>query len=461
MMKKIRRFFLLLVMIIICILLLQWKEYSSKDASDLPGIHQTIKLTHLDQTLHVIQTIHNLPPGHFHIHSPAQAENLTCQNQDREKCNWTRNNQFINNDEQTIIFTYDLKVPKQSSDFMLDEWAVEIKEFQTHFTRIQLTEKQPDKGSWAASAELAGKERMDAIDYYVFESADRIPFLLWTTEELVYQKQNHRLAIYSSDPEMIEEEVFEKLVPDENVYMVITGHISKLTQHGNLILVPASKKGVEQTVRLLLEEQLAFREDIQWLTDLAGSLLAGYETQNNQLESMRETLVDTLTEEQLNRWLNHILAEKEEVTPEMLDAWLWETANISTDFFQQNASLQSPIYSLYTFDGREVYIGGKKAGDIKILQQNNRTYISFFPLTERLGYRTLKPAGNKEIRIEKDGNTYHFTFEKKVFTLNGRQYGFQHNPFLIQQESVFLDMAALPDLFELQVAENEKKILIQ
>ncbi|WP_144460691.1 hypothetical protein [Siminovitchia fortis] len=462
--KRVIRFSLILASVVGCILIIQWKGYTSvKDAATL-NIEQTFSVRHTHDEFAVKQVIANLPEGMYSVRFPAKAMEIDCKSGEDKACRWVNgSNSKLKAKDETLTFSYKLKAPKKVSGLLLEDWGAIIEEAPNITTRIQLTEHNWRNGTWAAGAELAGMEKMEAIDYYVFETEDRVPPLYWQENALAPMEMNQHLTIYSEGKPPLNTSVFQKLVPDEKLFIIMSGHAKELAETGKLIIVPKNKKNVEEELaRLLLERKLSFRKGNEWIPDLIASVMLDTPAHNNKVEKMRKTMLSVLTEDQIERWLESSLsAGSEMITSEMLDELLEDTAGIKTDFFQKNADMGKAFQPFYFLDRRKIYIEGRKAEDIKILFQNDRTYISFIPLIKKLGFRILDSSKPDEMMIEKNGDKYHFVFSKKLFAKNGQQFGFQKNPFFTDQNEIYLDAAALKGLFDLEVKENSDEINIQ
>ncbi|RST60863.1 hypothetical protein D5F11_005830 [Siminovitchia terrae] len=461
--KRIIRFSLFLAFVIGCILFIQWKGYHSVEDAAVLNIEQTFTIRHTQDEFVIKQSIENLPEGKYHIHYPPKAKDIDCQLGEDHVCKWEDGkNSQLKVKEGPLTFTYKLKAPMKVNSFLLEDWGITIKEAPSASTRIQLTEQNWRNGSWATGADLAGKEKMEGLDYYVFKAEGLIPPLFWQEQALVPMEMNQHLTIYSEGKPSLKRSIFEKLVPDEKIFVIMSNNISELTETDKLIFVPGGKKNVEkQLASLLLAKKLSFTDEKEWMLDLLVSSLTHTPAHSNKVEKMRETIFSVLTKEQADRWLENILStDSKTITSQLLDELLEDTAGIKTDFFQKNADMSKPFQPFYFLDKRKIYINGKKADKINILLQNDRTYISFVPLIEMLGFHVLDSSKPKELMIGKNGDKYHFIFSKKLFFKNGQQFGFQRNPFSMDHNEVYFDTAALKGLFDLEVEENSQEINI-
>ncbi len=460
--KRIIRFSLFLAFVTGCILFIQWQGYHSVEDAAALNIEQTFTIRHTQDEFVIKQSIESLPEGKYHIHYPPKAKDIDCQLEEDHACKWLDGkNSQLKVKEGPLTFTYKLNAPMQVTSFLLEEWGIMIEEVSSTSTRIQLTEQNWRNGSWAAGADLAGKEKMEGLDYYVFETEGSIPPLFWQKQALVPLEMNQHLTIYSEGKPSLQRSIFEKLVPDKKIFVIMLDNISEVTETDSLIFMPGSKKNVEkQLASLLLTKQLSFKDEKEWILDLLVSSITHTSAHNNKVEKIRETIFSVLTKDQADRWLESILSSDSKITSQLLDELLEDTAGIKTDFFQKNADMSKPFQPFYFLDKRKIYINGKKTDNIHILLQNDRTYISFVPLIEMLGFRVLDSSNPKELVIGKDGDKYHFIFSKKLFFKNGQQFGFQRNPFSMDHNEVYFDTAALKGLFDLEVEENSQEINI-
>ncbi|GIN19055.1 hypothetical protein J1TS3_01890 [Siminovitchia fordii] len=460
--KRVIRFSLFLAAVVGGILIIQWKGYSSSKDAALLNIDQTLSLHHTHDEFVVKQVIDNLPEGKYNVRFPAKAKDIDCQSGEEKTCKWVNErNSKIKINEEPLTFTYKLKAPKKVSGFLLEDWGVRIEEVPSMTTRIQLTEQNWRNGSWAAGAELAGKEKMEAIDYYVFESLGTPPPLYWQEKALVPTEINQHLTFYSGRKPALNTSILKKIVPEEKLFVIMSSHAKTMKETENLIIIPENITE-EKLARLLLKRKLSLKGENEWLPDLIASAMSNTPAQNSKVEKMRQTLFSVLTEDQMERWTSSVLsAGPETISSEMLDELLEETAGIRTDFFQSNANMSIAFQPFYFLDKREVYLEGHKADDIKVLFQNDRTFISFIPLVKKLGFRVQGTSNSEEMIIEKAGDKFHFIYSQKLFAKNEQQFGFQKNPFFIDRKDVYLDTAALAELFGLEVKENSHEIKIQ
>ncbi|RST75381.1 hypothetical protein D4T97_009050 [Siminovitchia acidinfaciens] len=461
--RRIFHFSLLMAAVIGSILFIQWKGYSVEKDKAVANLEQTVVVRHGADEFSIKQVINNLPEGQYQIRFPEKASDTNCLSAENKACKWVsgKGNKLKGNG-MPVTFTYKLKAPTNPSEYWLENWGANIEGVSYSFTRVQLTELSWRKGSWAASDELAGKQKMDAIDYYVFEKEGGLPALYWNSKDLLPKEMNHHLTIYTEGNLPLNQAVFQKLVPNEKISVIISSIAEEVTEKGGLLFVPAQTEDAnEQLARLLLKKKITLKKEEEWYIDLIASLMTGKVVDNKKVEKMRKTITSILTEDQLERWLESILSVETGLSSSKMDELLESTANIKTDFFQKNAEVSQPYQPFYFMDTRELYVNGHKAGDMKILIQNDRTYISFIPLIKRLGFHIESSSKKGEIVINKRGDRYNFFFSKKIFDLNGEQLGFRKNPFFVDQKEVYIDTAALSTLFGVNMVENTNEINIK
>lgn len=461
--RGIFRFSLLLSAVIGCILFIQWKGYSLEKDKDAAKLEQTVIVRHGYNEFSIKQVIKNLPEGQYQMRFPENAKEIDCFFGEDKACKWVseQKNKLKGNGEP-VTFTYKLKAPSSPSEFWLENWGAIIEGVPFSFTRVQLTELSWRKGSWAAGDDLAGKQKMDAIDYYVFEKDGGLPALYWQSKDLLSTEMNHHLTIYSEGDPSLDSLVLQKIVPNEKMSVIISSYAKEVTEKENFLFIPIQTKDTdERLTRLLLNKKINYKEGEEWYIDLIASLMMGTPVQNNKVEKIRKTISSILTKDQLERWLESVLSVETELSSVKMDELLESTANIKTDFFQRNAKISQSFHPFYFMDTREVYVNEHKVDDVKIMLQNDRTYISFVPLMKRLGYHIDSSSQAGEMVINKDGDTYHFFFSKKLFHLNGEQFGFRNNPFFVNQKEVYLDIAAITSLFHLNIVESTHEIQIK
>ncbi|HEY4553757.1 MAG TPA: stalk domain-containing protein [Bacillaceae bacterium] len=450
-------------------LLYQWNGYSN-ELADIPekNVEQTIQVLHQSGQFTIDQTINGLDEGQYHIVFPEQAEGMVCTDDKQRDCSMDMNGRLtVGTGNSGIRLSYHLPAQESAGQLLLEDWSAKLKDVDVTSTRVQVTERVWRSGEWIAAAETIGTEKMEMLDYYVFESDGPAPPMYWQDEPLIKTNAADNLVIFSEGPLKWDysslEQLPEPLSNGEKLYAIISDR--PLQTKNDSFLTLSLNQGIEslkeEAARRRMKEHFSLPDEELWLADVAVSVLMGYPAGNAKAGKMYSELKNKLGAEQFDTWLHSLLdSNVKKWDSKKMDEAIFNTTGYKTAFFTENRIEEESLKPLFFSDGRDIYIGGKRAPDVFLVHRDGKSYITLHPLLEALGY-TVSIQGKEKMEARKTGETYLFYPGKRLFLYNGHQFGLRSVPVLQINGSSYMDTAYLKTVFHVIVTEKERTISIQ
>lgn len=446
----------ILMILISGLLFFQWNTVSISTFSSGKKPEQNVAVRHMQNHFQVKQSIKQMPEGSYEIRKPKKLDSFSCESSRHQSCVWLNQEKtrIAFGKEEEITFTYQLSSAENRDHFVLDNWLFQVEDVTCHFSRIQLTEEKWRQGEWLAAADSIGKKKMDAIDYYVFETNHESPALYWNANRLQEIYKDQHVAIYSENSVPADFSKLKDLDRSGKLLAVMTKKEKKFHDHDDLILVP--NQGEEAILLAILKKTLLMEEKQEWLLDVMISAFFERPFGSEKAQKMYLELERELQKDGVNRWLAKVLPSKTVISARDLDEYIWETAGIKTNFFTINAQEKKPFIPYYVLDERPVLVNGKAADEITILYHGEHPYISFIPLVAQLGFAVQ--SGTNEVMIKRGDGAYHFYYGRKIFYKNGRPFGLSGNPFLTVGEETYIRTELLLPVLGVNINETSNQI---
>ncbi|WP_340085249.1 stalk domain-containing protein [Siminovitchia sp. FSL H7-0308] len=445
----------ILILSICGLLFFQWKPISTFSGGE--KVEQNVVVRHMQDHFQIEQSIKHIPEGSYEMRKPTNLDSFSCTSSRHQSCIWLNqeNTKIAIGEEETISFTYRLPSFKSPSHFVLDNWLFEVQNISRHSTRIQLTDEKWRQGEWVAAADSVGKRKMNAIDYYVFETNQKSPALYWNANEMHELYKDQYVTVYSESNVSADFSKLSNLNGKGKLVAIVTKKAKKLQDFDDLILVPEE----EAILPAMVAKTISMEKNQEWLLDVIISAFLERPYGSKKAQSMYLELERELQKEGVERWLSKVLSDKTAISARRLDAHIWEETGRKTNFFALNEEETKAFIPFFAVDARPILIHEVQADNVSILYHNEQPYISFFPLAEQLGF-TVQPGPDQAV-MKRGDDTFEFYYGKKIFYKNGRPFGLSSNPFLLMGSETYIHTEVVSLVFGIRLFEADNKIKLQ
>ncbi|WP_198508470.1 hypothetical protein [Bacillus xiapuensis] len=459
-------FILLLVAVSGSLLVNQWIGYEKNSkTSHKAEVEQQIQLEHDRFGLKVYQTFSRLEPGkNAAIVLPANAQSAGCVKQEA-KCSFRGLGVLITPKETSATVFYSLKLPANRSALLLTDWFAKIKELKIKRTKVQLTEKTWRSGSWHSGLEATGFQRMDMIDYYVFEGEGGADSLYWQLRPLKRIAKGKNVSLYGSPSLKLGRQAWRALeaASRQKPSVIIVTDQHPAYSSDRLYLVGSSQEAAKLSqgmIRDKIEKDYRFSQNEKWLAQLLAAYELNAPPPSQKVRWLYEQLQQQLTPEEQSRWRSALLdLQGDAVTAEILDHKLSEVKGMETRFFTENKEADPPFNALVFKESRPIYINGKRAGIQPLKDQSGL----FFPLRltlGKLGFQVDKLPNERELLIVKQFDTYRLDLDQNRLILNEEEYGIYHDALRYYSGKLYIESKWMQKIFLLRMEEREGGLYI-
>ncbi|MBS4177237.1 stalk domain-containing protein [Lederbergia citrea] len=465
-MKKTSFFlFIFLLCLTSSLLFYQWKGYSSQTEDSFQNTKQKVSISQVANAFRVEQTISDIPAGKYAISLPKKAKEITCYFADDQVCDLKEAKRFtLNIEEGKVHFTYLLPAQSNLKSILLRNWTVHIEDLPIVSTRVQLSDSRWRKGSWVSDGNLLGMKKMALLDYYVFEKTGDAPVLFWQQEALNKTKVNDRLTVFANaDVDKAINLIDVKKNKGKNYSVVITSLHEEVDEDTFMLVNSKNKLNTiyEKIAITEIENSLIFPDREKWLIGIISSAIFKKPVGEQKAKNMYLELTNKLSAAQLDDWLNKIILSQEEPLESIkMDEVLEETTGFKSHFFALNADIGTPLEPFLLVDPRYVYVDGIKTEEALIVHEDGKSFLALEPLLKSLQYKTQVISNQNGLKAEKGLIKYRFYPNKRIFELNGQQYGMQQAPIVRIGKDLYIDIIFINILLNAQVIDDENEIKI-
>ena len=442
----------------------QWKMYSSeKDLSpEMEKVRQHFTVEAKGKELYITHNIMGLSnEKEYQIIKPDSLYKWECKDTSGNYCQSGDDNPdtFLASNGE-LNFHYLIPIPNQSA-FLLTEWISSISYVEVVQTTIDIVEKERRGSTWVAGIPQIGFEELSLIDFYTFKGKDSMPALYWQQAPMIKKDINPFVSFFSNQSR-VDESVLQnikQLKLKGYTSIILTNDYNR--GNGNGIRIVSSEEQLKE-----LEGQLVYSfvenkfkvlsSEEKWILGLLTAEMLERPGSSQKSAAVLQELSSKLTETERQSWSNKILLE-DNLNFQKLDEVLGSVKGLKTTFFTLNKNEHDPLTPLYFVDPRNVVINEMATKNIQVVYRGNEILFPFVTTMNELGF-SVKSTDGEEIELTKDGNRYKFYMKQPFFHYNEEKFGLLGQPFVVENEVIYIKHQALQSIFKVIVEEDENKI---
>lgn len=435
-----RIFFIILLLLLLVtggVLAWQWNIYSeNKSDSDFRTIQatETIDMTVTSKAIEINHMIEGLPAGNYVIQNSKNTK-VTCQKE--SKACQSINKDALKTNGGTIQLIYQLKKPKASA-YVLNDWALSIKDVSMTQTHVELTHYGKNIGIWAAGATLVGQTKKENISYSVFTGSDGA-FPLYYQSKALTKAENNGFTVYGDTNQTVMKAA-ERYEVEPPFTLIISNEMKSFTS--KFMLIRSNKEYMVQVLsnRFYNKNYPIKKQEEQWLQSLIGAYVLDEKVTGKPKKLMTELEKD-LSEEKLEQFTSLLKKNRgQNFSSRYLDTLLSEAAGMNTDYFSRNKSKKSALSPLYFINQATWYDENGEGKDIESITLDSKRYYSLPQVAEQLGFKMERVSpthlflsdGSRSFRLYPGKTT--FLYNEKVYSIKGELLKEFNNEFYISED---------------------------
>ncbi len=452
-----RIFFTLLLLLLLAtsgVLWWQWNVYSNQGSDSNPKMfeaNETIHMSVMKQNIEITHEMSGLPAGTYSLQN-IKSKQISCQ-EDEKNCEISSNKQFTTNGG-LIQLTYSLKKPS-SVAYVLDQWAIELKDVKMNKTRVEITDYGKAAGMWAAGADLIGQTKKENIGYFVFEGHDSI-FPLYYQNNVLKKVENNGFTVYgeSVNHVIVAVKKYKGKLP---VTFVISNKIASFTSQ-SLLIRPTEAKMVQVLSQRYYNRNYPFtNKKEKWLQAVIGAYVLDEKVDGKVKQLVSELSKQLSKEEQVE--FSSLLKKNrgQNFSAVYLDKLLSEAIGMKSDYFTRNKFENRSLSQLYFMNHAKWYDENGKGSDVDSITMNSKRYYSLTQVTKHLGFK-MEPISHTHIYLTDGKRSFRlypgkttFLYNEKAYSIKGELLKELNNQFYISEEYML-------KIFNIMVREQNNEL---
>ena len=464
-MKKATITLLFILLFVISVLLIwQWKMYSNEidHSPEMEQVRQHFTVEAKGNKLYITHNIMGLSNDkEYQITKPDSLYKWECkvENGDYCKSNDDRPDTYLASNGE-LNFYYQMPIPSQSA-FLLTKWIASISNVDVVQTTIDIVERERRDSTWVAGIPQIGFEELSLIDFYTFTGKNSMPALYWQRAP-INKKDVNPFVSFFSDQSGVGESVLQNIKPlkfKEYTSIILTKDYNRGS--GNGIRIVSSEEQLkelqEELVYSFFENKFkALSSDEKWILKLLTAERLERPVSSPKSAAVLQELSSKLSNTERQLWLNKILLE-ETLDFQKLDEVLGSVKGLKTTFFTLNKNEHDPLNPLYFVDPRIVMINEIAKPNIQVVYRGKEILFPFVTTMNELGF-LVKSSDDAKIELSKEESRYQFYINEPFFYYNEEKFGLLGQPFVVENEMIYIKHQALQSIFNVRVDEDEKRV---
>lgn len=449
-------FLLLLLSVTSGVLYWQWTIYSEKSAEVKRTSYKASEMIRMDVTAKTIDITHEilgLPATSFVVKNPRNVK-ISCQ-ENKKKCTFTdKQKTKIKTNGGTIKFTYTLRKPKADA-YVLDNWALTLKDVTIHKTSVELTHHGKDAVTWAAGATLVGQTKKGKINYFVFEGVEGV-FPLYFQKQVMKQVEEHGFVIYGDTSQKIIEYAKQYEVETPFTFIISTKRSSFSAEH---LLIGRSKANIMQVLaNRYYQKNYPFKaKEEKWLQSFIGVYVLDEQAEGKAKQLITE-LSKQLTEEQQTAFVALLNNNKGQgFSAARLDGYLSEVTGLKTNYFVSNKVEKNKRKSLVFINNAKWYDKQGNSSEIDSITKNSTRYYDLKQVAKKLGFE-YEGINDDQIYLTNGKRSYRLFPGEKTFFYNGTAYSIKGDLLKKINNKYYVTEEYLPKIFRVIVREQDGEL---
>ena len=457
----------ILLFITSALLIWQWNMYSNeKDLSpEMEQVWQHFTVEAKGNELFITQIITGLTKDkEYQIIKPDSLFKWECKDANGKYCKSSDESPdtFLASNGE-LNFNYQIPIPNQSA-FLLTEWISSISHVEVVQTTIDIVERERRESTWVAGIPQIGFKELSLVDFYTFKGKDSMPAIYWQKVPIIQRDANQFVAFFF-DQSGVDESVLQSIKHlkfKDYTSIVLTKDYNRGS--GNGISIVSSEEQLKDLVGQLVYsffenkfKSLASEE--KWILELLTADLLERPVSSQKSTVVLQELSSKLTESERQSWQKKILLE-DKLNFQKLDEALGSVKGLKTTFFTLNRNEHDQLNSLYFVDPRNVMINEITKENINVVYRGKEILFPFVSTMNELGF-FVKSTDGTEIELSKVENRYKFDMNEPFFHHNEEKFGLLGQPFVVENEVIYIRHQALQSIFNVIVEEDENRIYLK
>jgi hypothetical protein len=464
-------FFIILTAIISGLLFWQWDAYSKEmeQPADIELATQKVSIKTNSDTLIITQKLSGLTGNkQFTFALPNGVITWQCILEDGSECEQQEEKvtSLRADSKGNIQLQFTLPVRPNEKAFLFNQWLASFSTVQVTDTKVELIDSTKRNGTWVMGIPLIGSNKLDFIDYYVFEGQLAHPSLYWQASPLVQNEIDGKLMVYSEQQGSLSQSFnsIQQISNRPHVTIVITNQLQEGNGNGLIITRPDIQPDMLEKKLIYSLLKLKFNNlpmEQTWLVDLHVSLLLNSESQIPKSNQMIQELKLKLSEEELESYLQIFLTQEIRYSAKKLDEILVNVTGKTTSFFELNKEEDTSLTPLYFLEKRNISVEGKIQKNLHIIYIEDQKLFPFIDTLSALGFQVKVLSDNETLLLSKGLNSYRFYVNQNIFIYNEEDYGLLENPLTKINNTIYIDYQWLTSLFKIQIDEDENTVYLK
>ena len=449
-------------------LFMQYQVYSEQETPTKKefSYSQEIEITYREGSLDIRHHFKNLPNNSLEIVWPESAIERNCFLETEYSCarlnDEKTNFESGENRSQSISYIIPLE-GGLTSEKLMNNIYVSLKNGLVSFSTVHISTDSSIAGQWVTGLPLIGQQSLALVNYSMFSGTGQVRDLYWQQSGLALQKKTDTLSIYSNanvSAELSKE--VDQLAAFGDEHIAIIERNNKEIQEGyRMLFLPNLTKATLQNEVLMaqVESLYTFVDSPLWLKQMVAMYISGETFGTPRALAVVDTLMDQMTEEQLDDWtlrINNLKGKK--VSPTILDEELSAVFGEHTQYLTMNADAVE-TYPFMFNDKRAVYVNDVLNEEIDVILQEGKVLYTADVLFREIGYTTsLGPNG---YYVNSDTRVFRFpSAEHDFYVFNQRRYNTTTAPLSVIANTYYIEESWLQRLFLVELQKDEQAIRI-
>jgi hypothetical protein len=435
-----RILFILLLLLLLAtggVLWWQWNVYSNQGLDSNRKMYEANEVIHMSvmkQKIEIIHEIFNLPAGTYSLQN-IKSTQVSCQ-EDEKKCEISSDKQ-LKTDGGLIQLTYSLQKPS-SVAYVLDQWAMKLKDVKMTKTGVEITHYGKETGMWAAGAKLVGQTKKENIGYSVFEGHDGI-FPLYYQNKVLKKVETNGVTVYGDGANHVITAAtkYEAKLP---LTFVISNKSKSFTSE-SLLIRPSAATMVQVLSKRYYNQNYPFTNEKEtWLQGIIGAYVLDEKVDGKAKQLVAE-LSKQLSKEEQTEFSSLLKKNRgQDFSASYVDKLLSQATNMKADYFTRNKLLNRSLSPLYFMNDATWYDEKGKGSTVDSITMNSKRYYSLTQVTKYLGFR-IEPISDTHIYLTDGKRSFRlypgettFLYNEKAYSIKGELLKEFNHQFYISEE---------------------------
>lgn len=450
-----RIFFTILLLLLLVtggVLMWQWNIYK-ENSTDVQAFesNETISMSVTDNNIEINHEISGLPAGNYILQN-INNKQISCQ-EDKKGCNLS-NKALLKTSGGIIKLTYSLKKSKASA-YILNNWAVQIKDVNINQTQVEITHYGKNTGIWAAGANIVGQTRKENISFFVFVGNNGV-FPLYYENKGIKKTEKSGFAVYG-DPTNTVIKAAKQYEIKPPFTFVISNKVDSFTSES--LLIRSNKEKMKQVLsnRFYNINYPFTDKEEKWLKSVIGAYVLDEKVEGKPKKLMIE-LSKQLSSEQREQFISLLKKNHgHNFSSTYLDQLLSEATGMRSNYFDRNKSENRPVSPLYFMNNAKWIDANGVGSAVDSITMNSKRYYSLKQVANHLGFKMVK-ISNSQIYLADGSKSYRLYPGESTLLYNDKVYNIKGELLKVLNNELYINEEYLLKIFNTFVREQDNEL---